>query len=473
MTISTFNQIDLSKVVRVLRMHGTNKDQRYILERVELKDGSIFDRYFVLTLSGWEETIFKDEDKMIGLRIDLENPTAQNQLAILNLETHEVLNHLDQMEPYIFANTLNLIIRSADKEKWEDEEKRLKTLKTTQDDLDILLSSHSNKKVITLQNVRVFIDQLHDEESSNLGKKFFKGIEYETEFGVSRLMADRVYHLPKLLEKLELTSDRTNSYRLGAKEDTRAGLVGLDYFFEASNEEEAQKIAEIFKKKITGIGERLLLASWDFANDARSWIFEVDTCDLYRKCYPDRIAHPNGEERREFLNLIRLLERTKFSLVRKPNKKSSATTTYELPVLQICSFDGCINLNGGWPRRLKLQVLPPSAISDKMSFVGAPIHRSTLRLDHTDINLATMLQTRRSQRRGEDNIRFSLKDLIIVAGLQNTAKKKPAQAIKLLIAKLNRLKEEGIIKSFPNQMPDRLQDPIIIKFPSRNTGKLD
>lgn len=135
-----------------------------------------------------------------------------------------------------------------------------------------------------LQTIAEFVDQMHDEKVSCLKKKFFRGIDEKTDIGVSRLISDRVYHLPKLLEKLELNNLRDNSYKLHSHENTSAGVVGLEYFFEASNDEEAQKIAAIFKRKISGVGERLWLASWDIANEAGSWLFEVDTYDLYSKC---------------------------------------------------------------------------------------------------------------------------------------------------------------------------------------------
>lgn len=191
----------------------------------------------------------------------------------------------------------------------------------------------------------------------------------------------------------------------------------------------------------------------------------MDTYDLYQKCYSGRSVHPNGEERKEFFSLIRLLERTKFFLTRQHKKKPP--TTYELPIIQIFSFDGCLNSNG-WPRRLKLQVLPPNALEDKMAFVAVPFHRKTLSLGHNDTHLATMLQTRRSQCKNADCVNFSLQDLIRGAGLQNTAETKMAQAKKLLVSKLERLKESGIIQNYPSKLPTRLCDHVGIKFSSKN-----
>lgn len=292
-------------------------------------------------------------------------------------------------------------------------------------------------------------------------QSLFKGVNYPEEIGVSRLLWDRIYHLPKLLEKLELIHIGHNSFQLRAEENTSAGVVGLEYFFEASNDEEASKIASIFKCKIVGVGEHLLLACWDFANHKASWIFEVNTIDLFRKCYPLRKAHPNGEERKDFFNLIRLLERTKLFLTREKKKKVSVT--YELPILQIYSFERSLTLNG-WPRRLKLQVIPSAVFEDKMTFLAAPISKSTLDLDIHYIHLANMIQIRRAQCNAAESISFSLGDLLIGARLVNTANIRLTEAKKLLFSKLVRIKSLGIITDYSCQLLSNLQEKIWIYF---------
>lgn len=461
--------IDASKIIRVLRVHGSDKGQNYLLERIEFENGVIAERYFHLTANGWKETEGIPNSNSIQLNLDWNVPfDQQNQLKMTNSNTGEILGSLDRIEPFTFGGFLNLIIKADDKCKWEEEQKRLKILNPTQDDIEILVSNIQSISTITISTITEFVNQLEDKKHGIIKRKLFKGIDDEVEFGVSRLISDKVYHLPKLLEKLELSSEQNNSYKLYSQTATSIGSLGLGYFFEASHDEEAMNVAAIFKRKISGVGERLWLASWDKANEVGCWLFEVDTYDLYRKCYPERKAEPNGEERKEFFNLIRLLERTKFFFTRKNNKdKKKSSITYELPIIQIFSFEGSLN-SKGWPRRLKLQVLPPNAHEDKMAHVGAHFHRKTLHLDHSDTHLASMLQIRRSQCKNVDSITLSLEDLIKGSGLQNTYEAKPNRAIKLLGEKLERFKKEGIVQTYPSKLSSNLQDKIIITFFSLN-----
>lgn len=457
MTVRNCDQINISKITKALRAHGVVNDKSYFFERIEFENGFIVERNFILTSDGWEESkVIPNGGRNVELMCD-----HPNQMKMMNSETKEVLGFLDRVEPITFAGAFNLIIKAEDKDKWREEEKRLEILKPTQDDFEILVSKIKSNPNVILTTITEFVDQLEDKRQGAVKRKLFKGVDDEVEFGVSRLISDRVYHLPKLLEKLGLKSEQANSYKLHSQATTSVGSVGLEYFFEASNDDEAKNVAAIFKRKIFGVGERLWLASWDIANEAGSWLFEVDTYDLYRKCHPERKAEPNGEERNEFFNLIRLLERTKFNFTRKNKKQSSVT--YELPIIQIFSFEGSSN-SSGWPRRLKLQVLPPSAVADEMAHVGAHFHRKTLHLDHSDIHLASMLQTRRSQCKNADCVMFSLEDLIKGSGLQNTYEAKPNRAIKLLGDKLERFKKEGIIKSYPSKLTSKLKDKIIINF---------
>lgn len=318
-----------------------------------------------------------------------------------------------------------------------------------------LISHFPVGSVIALEQVGDILNHIQDRQLPII---FFKGIDPVHEFGVSRLISDRVYHLPKLLEKLELFPIQKSHYKLCSFENTTAGMVGLEYHFEASSNEEAQKIAEIFKQKITGVGERLWLVCWEFANEMRNWLFEVNTIDLFKKCYPKRLSHPNGEERKDFLSLIRLLERTKFVLTRNMKK---SPITYELPIIQIIARSQASN---GWHRRLELQVLHPDAHKDKMAHVGTPFQKSTICLDSADLHLATTLQIRHSQVQGQDILCISLEDLIELANLKGTAKAKMAQAKKLLLAKLGRLKGNGIIKSYSCRLPLNQKEKVHIGF---------
>lgn len=460
--------IDEAKVARRIHAVGAIEDQNYLWERIEFENGTIAERNFIQTPLGWQEIkSIPNHGNFVHVLVDFNKPfEQQNQLEVTDCQTGKLLNSLMRVEPFTFADQVQMVIRSVDKHKWQEEQNRLEVLHPTQEEYSDFLTKIQSKSTISIANVTDLIDQIQNNKLSAIKPKFFKGIDHNTEFGVSRIISDRVFHLAKLLEKLNVRPIAQNSYKLHASEVTSAGTVGLEYFFTSSNDEQAEKVASIFKKKIAGVGERLWLACWDIANEAGSSLFVVDSYDLYRKCHPGRKAYPNGEERKEFYNLVRLLECTKFSFTRSNNKKSAATTTYELPVIQICSYDGCES--SGWPRRLRLQVLP--TLTDKMAFVAAPIHKNTLHLDSADCHLATILQNRRSQYKSADIISFSVEDLIEHAGLHITAQTKPQQAKKLLLAKLARLKGKGIIKGHSTKLSANSKEKVNIMFHTRKLG---
>lgn len=257
MTVTNFDKIDASRIIRRLHAQGSFNGKRYLFERIELDDGFVAERNFILTSTGWEETKVNPSDgECVELTFDAIDPSGQyNKILIRDRETGEILRYLHRIKPFTFAGAFNLIIKAEEQERWQEEEKRLENLRPTQDDFENLVSKIQSKPSFALATTSEFVDELHNKKLS-AKRKFFKGIDYEIEFGVSRLISDRVYHLPKLLEKLELTSVQNKSYKLCAKESTAAGIVGLEYYFEASNDEEAKKVSVIFKQKIAGVGER-------------------------------------------------------------------------------------------------------------------------------------------------------------------------------------------------------------------------
>lgn len=446
----------------IVSAQGTISGQNYFTQREEWDDGEIKERNFILTDTGWKETndIPKGNESYFHL------PDKQsNVVEIKSLISSDVVAVLSRIETFKFYGGLVFDIKSEDRATWEFLNRRLEGVLPTKEDINLLLAQiHSLGGKISLKSLTEFIDFLQSRKTSKTKLKLFKDINEETELGVSRIMSDRVYHLHKLLEKLELSIEKANNYSLRAEADSSSGIIGLEYFFIASSDQEAQKIASMFKEKLVGGGERLWLACWDVAIEAGALTFEVDTMDLYRKCHPDRKANPSSEERKDFFNLIRLLEKTKLLFTRKIRKCKKPPITLELPILFIRSST---DNSKGWPRRLNLQVLMPE-VEDSMAFIATPIQKNTLRLMPKDIHLATMLQTKRSQHPSENTISFTLKDLIEGGGLLKTYNVNSAEAKKLLRAKLSRFKVLGIIKSFPSKFPSALNQKVEIVFFERN-----
>jgi hypothetical protein len=84
--------------------------------------------------------------------------------------------------------------------------------------------------------------------------------------------------------------------------------------------------------------------------------------------------------------------------------------------------------------------------------VGAGYKHRTLELHADDVLFAQEIQTRKNQMQNAKQLNFDREYLIKLAGLVKTDKAKKAEANKLLIEKLQRLKDKGILKDYPKRI---------------------
>ena len=110
--------------------------------------------------------------------------------------------------------------------------------------------------------------------------------------------------------------------------------------------------------------------------------------------------------------------------------------------------------NGKYPEQLTVSLMNLNVDVGKMAYVGAAFKNKTLELHPDDTQLATWLQSRKSQRKGESVIQVDLEFLFAQGGLARTALSNTRRAKKLLKNKLQRLQEKGVIRSFPEYLEE-------------------
>lgn len=165
----------------------------------------------------------------------------------------------------------------------------------------------------------------------------------------------------------------------------------------------------------------------------------------------------NSAEKIEFYEHLRSLENTKIIFKRKIKKynhskykPSQEYLEYEIRLLEI---HGKIVAHDSYPNEITLTILNTSAFqNEKTTFVGAAIKNKTLELHSDDASFALWIQTRKSQRMGKECVKVDRDSLYMLAGLQKTSETNRAHANKLLLVKLRRLMEKGILLSVPEKI---------------------
>jgi hypothetical protein len=125
--------------------------------------------------------------------------------------------------------------------------------------------------------------------------------------------------------------------------------------------------------------------------------------------------------------------------------------SYEIRLLEIHRRSG--DKNEETPQELTMTVLnAPALQKQKTTFVGVGVKNKTLELHADDMMLASFIQTRKNQNMESAHIRFERDSLMEISGLSQTNKTEKARANKLLLEKLNRLREKGIILNSPKRI---------------------
>ena len=296
--------------------------------------------------------------------------------------------------------------------------------------------------------VKKAVETLLTDKNKVIEDNFYKTIDSSIEFGISRTISDKLYHLPKLLSNPELIwQEGTTAYIIkSSTTDSSGHTISLEHRLQAASHGEAEKIAAIVADRLRGVLHKIHMAAWKLANELRQFTFTCQMTELMRLCYPDREARFQNQEKVEFYEHLRSLENTKIIYSRKKATRDgkSATESIEIRLIEIHNK---IGEKEEYPQALTLSVFNAPALQhEKLAFVGARFKNTTLKLHAEVISLAAWLQARKAQHSGPSKMITVEEDYLLrVAGLEKTAQKNKSTARKRLREKLNKCSEEGII----------------------------
>ena len=274
-------------------------------------------------------------------------------------------------------------------------------------------------------------------------------------------MVDKFYHLPHLLSEPTLTRQLgTTTYIISSKtNDSYGNGICLEHRFQATSPEEATKLAKLIIKRLQGIQHKIWLGAWRLANELKKYTYTCALTELMRLCYPERSTYFQTKEKIEFYEHLKSLESTKIVFTRKRKKSSRSKKEVEdfveIRALEISK--GTRQPDEKYPDSLTITVLNKASVqNEKMAFVGAGYKHRTLELHADDVLLAQEIQTRKNQRQDEQHLNYDREYLVKLAGLTKTDKTKKSEANKLLIEKLQRLKDKGILLDCPKRIKDTI-----------------
>lgn len=310
--------------------------------------------------------------------------------------------------------------------------------------------------ISTIDQVTQTIGMILTNESDEIPIDFYKTIDSKEGFGISRVAEDKIYYLPRLLENAKLVrqGDTTTYIIQSEVKDSYNNSIRLEHRLQATSPQEAEKIARLVLKRLKGIQIKIWTACWKMANTKSRYTFSCRLSELMKYCNPLREAHFNSAERAEFYEHLRSLENTKFVYTKSYKKKGKDKyDSYEIRLLEIHRHSGYKDDEA--PQEITMTILNTLALQkETMTFVGVEIKNRTLELHSDDAMLANFIQTRKNQRMEDTHLKLERNSIMEVAGLSLTNKARKSHANKLLLEKLRRLKEKGIILSLPKRISD-------------------
>jgi hypothetical protein len=306
-------------------------------------------------------------------------------------------------------------------------------------------------------SVEGVIPDLLPAEMALMPCSFYRNIDASEEFGVSRFLTDRMAYLSRLLEKMSLEYLEDSMWVLLSEiRDSRNNSIRLEHRFRATSPEEAERLYAKISSQLAGIELKIWLACWKVANTLRRSTFTCRLIEVMNVAYPETASFFSTADKTTFFIHLRNLESTKFlfSMPCGTKKGRAVSQTIEIPLLRVIAHVG--HEDGKYPEQLTISLVNLEVDVGKMAYVGAAFKNRTLELHPDDTQLATWIQTRKSQRKGESVIQVDLEFLFAQGGLARTALSNRRHAKKLLKNKLQRLQEKGVIRSFPELLEERV-----------------
>lgn len=294
--------------------------------------------------------------------------------------------------------------------------------------------------------------------------EFFKEIDLAEEFGVSRIVGDKMNYLHRLLSNSKLDSSGNGAYVIHSQvQDSRGNAIGFEHRFRATSNQEADKLYEKISSRLSGVLLKILLACWKCAHRVQQFAFSCKLTELMRIVSPGRTAYFSTREKSNFFESLKSLEQTKFIFASAGKQKTRKKRTIKQQELHFLTITECIISEGNkYPNHISISLLDNHGALGKMAFVRAMFKNATLGLCEDDIYLASWIQIRANQSLEKECIMFPLRDLLRLSGLSPSTSSNVAHAKELLRKKLGRIVNAGIILDVPN-LPKKLQEPVCLK----------
>ena len=287
-------------------------------------------------------------------------------------------------------------------------------------------------------------------------KQLFNNASLEDNFGIARGGGDLIYHLLTIVENITVSNLYETLYEAkGSTKNSKNQTINLTYSFHASNEEEAQKSIEEYKRLMLTKCLRVWMAYWLMANICARFEFSCPMIDVMKLMSDaDRKSFFSVKEKQEHWAMTKTLSMTKLSVERTVTKrgtKEKITQWVEWPLLEIMGGEKEAEGPEKYPSLISVKVFAP--IENKKAFFAALYKNNTLRLPPTDILFAFIIQTRASQMgRGSKAIHFDWEYAFRAGNLEATAKTKQAVAKAQTRKKMDKFKEAKIIRDWEEQL---------------------
>jgi hypothetical protein len=404
-----------------------------------------------------------------SITIDLDHPEKHLTLDIKDSETGEITSKLDLGKRIIPVDGVNLMIRAADEKQWENVIAPVEKMSEESKEKFKAFFNYTEPQGARPQNTHIdlvakAVEGILSEQENPppIPSVFFKNINQSDEFGIERFIFDRMYHLPDLIEGIELSHLGALKYvAQSEKRDSSGNSIKFEHRFLASSDEEAEKLFTNIATKQAGKWQKIFLACWSLGNEKGQFIYSCSLAELMQKVFPERTAYFGGNEKAEFYGDLKSLEQTRFvfsKLIKKPKRKKDPMLSYNLPLIAV-THELREDSGDKYPERLTISLRPfdPEPHEEKIYHVGAAVKKRTLELHADDTQLASWVQSRKAQNQDKTHISIGRDFLVKLAGLQKTNSSNKTVANKSLLTKLNRLAEKGILIEPPTQIEDTVR----------------
>lgn len=337
---------------------------------------------------------------------------------------------------------------------------KIKDLPPPQTEKDLNTESQlefMNKELQIIKYLQTHAKSLGFEELPyHESKQLFNNASLEDDFGIARGGGDLIYHLLTIVENITISNLYETLYEAkGSTKNSKNQTINLTYTFHASNEEEAQKSIEEYKKLMLTKCLRVWMAYWLMANICARFEFSCPMIDVMKLMSDvDRKSFFSVKEKQEHWAMTKTLSMTKLSVERTVTKrgtKEKITQWVEWPLLEIMGGEKEAEGPEKYPSLISVKVFAP--VESKKAFIAALYKNNTLRLPPTDVLFAFIIQTRAAQMgRGTKAIHFDWDYAFRAGNLEATAKTKQAVAKAQTRKKMDKFKEEKIIRDWEEQL---------------------